>query len=329
MTLVVVCGDQQRHRVRRERWNRFLVPLRQAAQEVRGEQRNVLPPLGERRQLERHDVEPIEEILAKFTRRPLRVQIAMGGRDHAHIDRHRLRRADGPHFAFLQHAQEFYLQRERHVADLVEEDRAAIGGKEETLVRLHRAAEGAAGVTEELRFEQRLRDRPAVHGDEGARAAAARAMDRAREQLLARPRVAEDQHARVRVGHEPRLPQQVLHPRAARDDARAPVAARLPRRLGRLAGEAHRTRNLLQQLLTVEGLGKKSEHSALRGSHRVRNRSMRGENDHRQRRVLPVDRFEKCEPVDAGHAQIRITAAGRAIASAASAVSPLSAVRTR
>jgi hypothetical protein len=57
-------------------------------------------------------------------------------RDHAHVDRDRLRRADGPHLALLQDAQQLDLQRHRHVADLVEQQRAAVGRLEQALVRL-------------------------------------------------------------------------------------------------------------------------------------------------------------------------------------------------
>jgi hypothetical protein len=87
-----------------------------------------------------------------------------------------LRRANGPHFALLQHAQQLDLQRERHVADLVQEDRPAVGRLEQPLVRLHGARERAARVAEELGFEQRLRNRAAVDGDERLVAARAGAM---------------------------------------------------------------------------------------------------------------------------------------------------------
>ena len=48
-------------------------------------------------------------------------------REHAHVDRDRLRSADARDDAVLQHAQHLGLRREAHVADLVEEERAAVG----------------------------------------------------------------------------------------------------------------------------------------------------------------------------------------------------------
>ena len=89
--------------------------------------------------------------------------------------------------------------------------------------------ERAARVAEQLRFEQRLGDRAAVDGDERLVAPRARAVDRAREQLLAGAGLAVDQHARVRVGDQARLPQQILHPRTAGDDPGAPLARHVAR----------------------------------------------------------------------------------------------------
>ena len=84
----------------------------------------------------------------------------MRRRDDAHVDRNRLRRADRPHLAFLQHAQELDLQRQRHVADLVEQKRAAVRGLEQALVRLHGARERAARVPEQLGLEELRRESP-------------------------------------------------------------------------------------------------------------------------------------------------------------------------
>ena len=107
----------------------------------------------------------------------------------------------------------------------------------------------------------------------------------------------------------------------------SPVAASAAS--GVVARERHRGGDLLQQLLAVERLGEEAEHAALRGRDRVGNRAVRGEDDHRQRRVLAVDRLEQRRPSMPGMRRSVTTAAGRATAIAASAVSPLSAVRTR
>ena len=57
---------------------------------------------------------------------------------------------------------------ERHVADLVEQQRAARGGADDAGEVLDGAGEGAAPMAEELRVEHVLRGGGAVEGDEGA-----------------------------------------------------------------------------------------------------------------------------------------------------------------
>ena len=57
----------------------------------------------------------------------------MGGRDDAHIDLDGLVAADRLERLLLKHAQNLGLDRARHIADLVEEQRAAIGGGEAPL----------------------------------------------------------------------------------------------------------------------------------------------------------------------------------------------------
>ena len=58
--------------------------------------------------------------------------------------------------ALLQHAQQLRLQAAAHRADLVEEDRAAVGQRELALLAGGGAGERAAHVAEQLRFEQRF-----------------------------------------------------------------------------------------------------------------------------------------------------------------------------
>ena len=51
----------------------------------------------------------------------------MRGADQADIDRQRLQRAERPDLAIFQHPQQPGLQGERHIADLVEKQGAAVG----------------------------------------------------------------------------------------------------------------------------------------------------------------------------------------------------------
>ena len=52
----------------------------------------------------------------------------MGGGNETDVHLFRLRRADRPHHPFLQHTQQFDLQRQGHVADFIEKQSATVGG---------------------------------------------------------------------------------------------------------------------------------------------------------------------------------------------------------
>ena len=58
-------------------------------------------------------------------------QIRVRRGNHAHVDENDTRRSDLLHFAGLQHAQQLRLQTDRHVRDLVEEQRAFVGELEQ------------------------------------------------------------------------------------------------------------------------------------------------------------------------------------------------------
>ena len=61
-------------------------------------------------------------------------------------------------FPVLEHTQELGLQRERHVSDLVQEDRASVRHLQFALLQAIRAGEGAALMSEEFVLEQRFRE---------------------------------------------------------------------------------------------------------------------------------------------------------------------------
>ena len=86
----------------------------------------------------------------------------------------------------------------RHLADLVEEQRAAVGQLETALPPIGRAGERALLVAEDLALEQRLGNRRAVDRHKRKRRARAELVDRLRDQLLAGARLAGDEHRRAR-----------------------------------------------------------------------------------------------------------------------------------
>ena len=90
-------------------------------------------PLAERRQPEREHVQPVEEIFAQLALLHGLDRIDVGGGDDAHVHRLLVPAAETAEPALLQHAQQLDLRRRRHLADLVEKQRAAIGQLEAAL----------------------------------------------------------------------------------------------------------------------------------------------------------------------------------------------------
>ena len=127
-------------------------------------------------------------------------------------------RADPLELAFLQHAQELDLDVRRQVADLVEEDRAAVGQLEAPGPHRDGAGERALFVSEQLALDQRRRQRRAVDAHERAGMPAAAIVQRAREQFLAGAGRPEQQHAGVGRRHLRQPRQRQAQRRALADD---------------------------------------------------------------------------------------------------------------
>ena len=135
-------------------------PLSDVAKEVIRQVRNVFAAIAHRRHLDVHDRQAEIEIFAEGALVDLFAQVAIGCREHADIDLVRAIAADALDLALLEHAQELGLQRDVELADLVEEDRAAVGLLEAAGVLRDRAGEAALLVAEQRRFDQLARDGP-------------------------------------------------------------------------------------------------------------------------------------------------------------------------
>ena len=126
--------------------------------------------------------------------RDLLFEIAVGRREDARVDRHRVRRADGNHFAVLQHAQQLHLRGRRRLADLVEEERALRRRAEQADLVADGAGERTLHVAEQLALEQALGQRAAVDREERPVGARREIVDVPRDDFLAGSRLALDQH---------------------------------------------------------------------------------------------------------------------------------------
>ena len=86
------------------------------------------------------------------------------------------------------------------LADLVEEERAAVGDLEEALPVGIGAGEGPLAVAEQLALDEVLRQGPAIDGDEGTVRPSALVVQVAGDQFLARAGLAQDHHGGVGRG---------------------------------------------------------------------------------------------------------------------------------
>jgi hypothetical protein len=89
--------------------------------------RKILRPLAQRRQPDRHDVETIIKILAKFFLLNRLLEILVDGREKTDIATDNFGATDALKLSFLQDAQQLRLKVQRQLADLIEKQRAAVG----------------------------------------------------------------------------------------------------------------------------------------------------------------------------------------------------------
>ena len=174
---------------------------REPVEEVLDERRDVLAALAQRRHGQVDDVEPVEQVLAERALRDHVAQVAVGRGDDADVDAAAgAIGADLLQLAGLEEAQQQALHAQRHLADFVEEDRAAVGHLELARLVAIGAGEAALDVAEQLRLEQRLGQAGAVDGDEVVVLARAVGVHRPRDEFLADAALAGDEHLGVGLG---------------------------------------------------------------------------------------------------------------------------------
>src|SRR5690606_13305249 len=132
--------------------------LRELREQVPREQDPSALALAHGRDSDRDLADPIVEVLAEAALRHLVGQVLVRRADDADVDRDLRSAADPLDDTLLEEAEQLRLQRERHVADLVEEQRAAVGDLDLARRLLRRAGERALLEAEELGLEQRLRN---------------------------------------------------------------------------------------------------------------------------------------------------------------------------
>src|SRR6266568_4950399 len=135
-------------------------------EEMAGQQRNVLAPLAQRRQAQADHVEAVEQIFPEQALAHPLLEVLVRRGDDADAGTNRLMAADPVEMAVGEDAQQPRLQFRWHIADLVEEQRAAFGLLETAAPLRVGAGEGASFVAEQFGLEQVAGNRRGVDGDE-------------------------------------------------------------------------------------------------------------------------------------------------------------------
>ena len=118
--------------------------------EVAGEIGKVVGSLAQGRQVEVEHVEPVEEILSEGALFDIGAEIPVRRRHDPDVELDFTGSAHRSNPVLLEHAQEFRLHGRGQLADLVEQEAAALGIDKEPGMIADRAGEGAADVAEEL-----------------------------------------------------------------------------------------------------------------------------------------------------------------------------------
>ena len=150
--------------------------------------------------------------------------ILVGGGDDPDVDLQRLGAAKPLELSLLQDSKQLDLGREVDVADLVEQQRPAVGELEAALLALVGAGKRALFVAEELRLDQRFWQRAATDLDERLPRPERVVVDRLRDELLAGARLAADEDGRVGARHLHDLLADLPHRAARSEDVREIVA---------------------------------------------------------------------------------------------------------
>src|SRR3970282_2003181 len=191
----------------------------QTRQQVLAEQHTTAVALAPRRNVDRDFADAIVQIVAELARGHGFAEILVRRTDDSYVHGDFGTPADALDRPLLQEAQKLCLKSKRHVADLVEKQRPAVRDLDLAEGLLGGARESALLEAEQLRLEQRFRDRGAVDRDEGSVRARAQSVDGLREQLLARAALALQQCGRVRRRHFLDYPADFEHVVARGNDA--------------------------------------------------------------------------------------------------------------
>src|SRR5262245_5033742 len=211
---------------------------------------DVLAPFGQRRHADGDDIEPIEQILPELPVRHRTLQIHVRPRDDTDVGLHWHRAPQRIVLLRLEQVEERRLRTQRHVADLVEEERSVLGLGDEADPVPGDVRRRTTLRSEQLALHQRFRQRRAVHHDERTARTGAVVVNEASEQGLPRSRVAGERHVPGRGRRDRHFAQDGRHRLAASHQPLDPQ--RLPQRSRGVGG-------VLEALLEQEAIDERGQ----------------------------------------------------------------------
>ena len=271
-------------------------------QEVARQHGHVFLALTQGRQAQADDIEAVKQVLAESAVLDALLQVLVGGRNYAHVGFHRTMTAYAVKVAVAQHAQQAGLQIERHVANFIEEQGAAVGLFKTPPAHRLRASESAALVPEQLGLEQVFGDGRGVDGHKRPTGTWRMLVQRARHQLFARTRLTRDHDGDVALAQAANGTKHVLHGRGL-----AQHLGRVGHALfGHLLALAffHRTANQLHRLGQVKGLGQVLKGAALKGRYGAVQIRVGRHDDDGQTREFLFNFFQQLQARTARHANV-------------------------
>jgi nitroreductase len=138
------------------------VPRRELVEKVLRQERDVLRPITERRDLDREDTQPVVQVLTERLFADGLLHVTVGGGDDTDVDLPRARADDPIELVLPQDAEELGLAVGGELADLAKEDRPPVGQLEPARVPGDRPGERPLLVAEQLTRDQPRRQGRAV-----------------------------------------------------------------------------------------------------------------------------------------------------------------------
>src|ERR1019366_10232283 len=179
-----------------------VLPCTDRIQEVLCEQRNVCAPLTKGRNYYMENVEAVVKILPEPAfANPFR-KISIGCGKYPDIEADLLIPPEPLYFPLLKDAEELGLGGNRHIADLIEKDRALLRSFKLAGSGLYGPGKCASRMPKKLSFQQCFRNRAAIYRDERAAGTVACAVNFTSHNLFAGSRLAFDQHCAVTGGDQ-------------------------------------------------------------------------------------------------------------------------------